>query len=384
MNGRVVLAYAKPTNFCNVGCTHCYLPEAVRADRRRMAPETVDAMGSFLKDMRDRGRYSGVFVLWHGGEPLTLAPEWYEEAGRILDRHLPVRAEGMQSSLIPLRPEHLPLVVARFGGHIGSSVDFSQRMIKGSVEEYHRLWMAKVDMARSAGIGITPGVVPTTREIGREREMVRWFVDRQFDAFNIDRYNAYASHFPDRPTNRQHSVFLTALFEALMDELERTGASPTVGAVQAALTGALFGVGGDRWGGHCQSDFVVVEPDGSLNNCPDKSTLEPAYANLADGFDGFARSKFRRKWIRHQAITHRQDHCTGCENRSWCASGCPITGNGVPDGEDECSGYKSFIDVVRLWAADPARRTLLEGYLAQGRDAGSPYSATPPETACAA
>ena len=30
---RPVTAYVKPSDYCNVGCEHCYLPLAVRADR---------------------------------------------------------------------------------------------------------------------------------------------------------------------------------------------------------------------------------------------------------------------------------------------------------------------------------------------------------------
>jgi MoaA/NifB/PqqE/SkfB family radical SAM enzyme len=174
----MITAYIKPTNRCNVGCTHCYLPESVRADKRRMSEDTLVTTAQFIARMQERGRHSGAHVLWHGGEPLVLPADWYYRAGEILDRELPGHTESMQTSLIPLRQEHVELLATRLGGFVGSSVDFSQRQIKGSVEEYHRLWMKKVDMARKADIEIIAGVVPTTREIGREAEMVKWFVDR--------------------------------------------------------------------------------------------------------------------------------------------------------------------------------------------------------------
>lgn len=363
----MITAYVKPTNRCNVGCTHCYLPEAVRADRTRMSDETLASTGRFLAEMLSHGRHAGVHVLWHGGEPLVLPAEWYYKAQEILDGFVPHRTESMQTSLIPLREEHVALLRDRLGGFVGSSVDFSQRMIQGSVERYHALWMKKVDMARAGGVEVIPGVVPTIREMGREADIVQWFVDRDFPAFNIDRYNAYGSSFPDRPSNLQHSSILEGFFDALMDLMERTGSAPVVGAIRASITGVLFGIGGDRWGGSCTSDFVVVEPDGSLNNCPDKASFEEPFGKVSEGYAAYAASRFRRKWIRHQALTHKMDYCSGCENLHFCKSGCPITPNGPAEGEDGCSGYRPYLSHVRARLSSPAARDVAIAYLEQSR-----------------
>jgi len=363
----MITAYVKPTNFCNVGCSHCYLPEAARASRFRMPIATLAAAARLLAEMRAKTRRAHVHVLWHGGEPLTVPVSWYAEAGAVLDEILPGHSQSVQTSLIPLRDEHIPLVLGRFGGHVGSSVDFSQRRIGGSVEAYHDLWMAKVEAARRHGVLVTPGVVPTVGDLGREGRIVDWFMERGFAHFNVDRYNAYAAAFPDRPSNRQHALFLIGLFDAMMERLRTRGWAPLCGAVQGAITGVLFQRGGDRWGGSCMSDFVVVEPDGALNNCADKSTVEEPFANAADGYDAFARSKFRRKWIRHQNVAHKMEHCQACPFQAWCRSGCPITPNGAPEGEDECSGYRTFLAHVAKAASDAAGRGLALSYLDQAR-----------------
>lgn len=361
----MITAYVKPTNSCNVGCTHCYLPESVRADKRRMTDEVLLKTAEFVLDMQTRARHKGAHILWHGGEPLTIEADWYFRAGEVLDRVLPDHTESMQTSLIPLRPEHVSLLSDRYGGQVGSSVDFSQRQFHGSVEEYHRLWMKKVEMARAGGVMVVAGVVPTRRELGREAEIVKWFVDRDFPAFNIDRYNAYNTYFADRPSNLQHSYFLMGLFDALMAEMERTGSAPMVGAISASITGVLFGQGGDRWGGTCQNDFIVVEPDGSLNTCPDKSSFEESFGNVGEGFTEFAKNKFRRKWIKHQTWTHKENHCFSCENQPFCLSGCPITPNGAAYGEDECSGYRSYLAHVRRFVENADGRAKALAYLSQ-------------------
>lgn len=39
----MLTVYLKPTNYCNVGCDFCYLPEDVRANKARMSADTLDA-----------------------------------------------------------------------------------------------------------------------------------------------------------------------------------------------------------------------------------------------------------------------------------------------------------------------------------------------------
>jgi radical SAM protein with 4Fe4S-binding SPASM domain len=361
----MITAYVKPTNYCNVGCTHCYLPEEVRANKHRMSRETLEQLCALLLEMQaGRRGASGIHILWHGGEPMTIPVEWFWEACELFDARLPGHSRSMQTSLIPYKPAFAPLIKQRFASEIGSSIDFSQRKIKGEVANYHKLWMEKVEACREEGILVIPGVVPTRAECGREAEIVAWFTERGFPLFNIDRYNAYAAHFPDRPTNREHAQFLIALHDALLAELERTGRAPLVGAIRAGIDGVLFGRHGDRWGTTCQHDFVVVEPDGGLNTCPDKSTVEPPHSHVKDGFKAFAASGFRRKWLKIQAVSHKMPHCETCENNHFCKSGCPITPNGPPEGEEECSGYKTYLSHIRRQEKD-GRGALLRAYIAQ-------------------
>lgn len=355
----MIVAYVKPTNYCNVGCTHCYLPEAVRADRFRMSHETLADAARLLAGMQQAQRQGAALVLWHGGEPLTVPVDWYWRAAELLDELLPGHLQAIQTSLIPWRDEYRDWIIQRCGREIGSSIDFSQRQIKGSVENYHRLWMQKVEQVRADGIMVIPGVVPTRRELGREAALIDWFVERDFDLVNLDRYNAYRAYFDDRPSNLEHAYFLIGLFDAVMDAMEKRGAAPVIGAIKAGIMGVLYDTPGDRWGTTCQSDFVVVEPDGSLNNCPDKSTVDDSFGKAAEGYDGFARNAFRRKWLRIQSYGHKRPHCQGCENSSWCHSGCPITPNGMPDGEVECSGYKTFLSHVRQFIAERGEAPLL-------------------------
>lgn len=372
----MIAAYVKPTNRCNVGCSHCYLPESVRMTSERMDQATLRSTAEFLAEMQAAQRMDSTLIIWHGGEPLVMPPDWYFRAGEILDEVLPGHSETMQTSLMPFRKEYIDLVKQRFGSFLGSSIDFSQRRLGGSVDAYHDLFMTKVELARNNGITIAPGVVPSVVDLGHESDIVTWFVDRGFGSFNIDRYNAYEAHFPDRPNNAQHSAFLIGLLDALLDRMDDHGTAPVVGTINAGIAGVLHGIPGDRWGGSCMTDFVVVEPNGSLNNCPDKATIEQSLGRAEEGYKAFSAGKFRRKWIRHQAIGHQNDYCGGCEFFHFCKTGCPITPNDPASEGGECSGYKSFLSHVRDIASSESGDARLRAYLGQRRlrdDAFSVY-----------
>lgn len=347
----MITVYLKPTNFCNVGCTHCYLPEIVRANKDKMSNETLHKVMQFLKEMKEKGKHEQIFFLWHGGEPLILSPDYFWKAGEIIDQYFKPEEiiEAVQTSLIPFKKEFVDLVHTRWRSEIGSSMDFDSRILKGSNAEYQKLWMSKVELARKNNLFVIPGITPNKKDCYNAEQIFNWFVERDFFYIGIDRYSNFNGDLPEFSTNREHSKFLIDLFDLSFKYYQKFGFTPYIKTIAAAINGIIFDIPGDRWGGTCQSDFVVINPDGKLNNCPDKDSFEKSYGNLFNGFQSFQSSPMRKSWIRIQQVGHRIDECYNCENSNWCKSGCPITGNAcqVNEEKDECSGFKSFITHVR-------------------------------------
>ena len=347
----MLTVYLKPTNFCNVGCSHCYLPEEVRADKSKMDDNTLHKVMGFLKEMKKSGNHEQIFLIWHGGEPLILSPEYFWNAGRIIDQYFSSDEliEAVQTSLIPFKEEFIELVHTRWRGEIGSSMDFNARRIKNSTESYQKLWMSKVNLARENGIFVIPGITPNKQDCYNAKEIFNWFVERDFFYISLDRYSNFNGDLPEFSSNREHSQFVIDLFDLSIEYYKKNGKTPYIRTISAAISGIIYDIPGDRWGGSCQSDFIVINPDGKLNNCPDKDSFEDSYGNLFNGFESFQSSPLRKKWIRLQQVGHRIDECFECENANWCKSGCPITGNAceVNGEKDECSGFKSFINHVR-------------------------------------
>lgn len=335
-SGNPVVAYLKPSDYCNVGCDHCYLPLAVRANKSRMPFDLLDRAIDTVREMVDRQRAPGALIIWHGGEPLALPEDYFQQACERVREKMPDAIQSVQTSLVPYRESWAPLIREFMGSHIGSSIDFSQRKIRGDVSRYHEMWLEKVNLARSHGFSITPGVVPSRGELERGEEITLWMQKHGFFEWNIDRYNSFGWEDEMRPINVEHSKFLTEVFDTVMS-LAADGIFMKVNTVQAALGGILLDMPGDRWGGSCSRDFIVINPDGSTSACPDKISFED-FGNIKDGYDAFAKSEARKEWIREHMTGHRNEHCRTCKFNSFCRSGCPLTPN-APESEGECSGY---------------------------------------------
>jgi len=338
--------YIKPSDYCNVGCQHCYLPAAVRADKSRMSDSTFEASLSAIAEMERRQNAIGTLIVWHGGEPLSLPVAYLTHLADTAHTRLPGVVQALQTSLIPYSSRWRDLISSRFGAEIGSSVDFTQRALRGSVKGYLDFWMQKVAAARADGFHVIPGMVPSNGEMGRGAELVDWLYERGFTQWNIDRYNQFSGFDPNRPLNRQHSAFLSEVFDAVM-AYARRGIYIRINTVRAALGGVLFNSPGERWGGTCSHDFLVINPDGRTNACPDKISHE-GFSNIQDGYGAYQASPARKAWIREHLMGHRNAHCATCPFQTFCRSGCPLTPN-APDVEGECSGYHRHLTHVRAF-----------------------------------
>lgn len=70
------LVILQPTNFCNIDCKYCYLPD--RKTYNLMQPQTIDRVAQAIFDspyVSERFR-----IVWHAGEPLTAPISFYEDA----------------------------------------------------------------------------------------------------------------------------------------------------------------------------------------------------------------------------------------------------------------------------------------------------------------
>lgn len=339
----MITAYLKLSNFCNMGCSHCYLPETVRSDTTLM-DDSVFAKA--LEDIYSLVQLNGsnaVDVVWHGGEPLQF------DKGVVVKRVVQANnfffsrgvscSHSIQTSLINFDSEWGHIINRYFSSVVGVSVDPSSRSISGSSERYQTVLEKRIRHAQSMGITVIANICPTVSDIGNEGALLDWFERNNIAAFGIDRYNDFANTGDSaRPSNLQHSMFLSNLLDASLFRIKNGLRVSSCGTLRAGIDGVLSGSSGDRWGTTCLEDFIVIDKDGKTNTCPDKISYEETYSK--DGL--FSESKTRMSVVVDFKMNHPKDHCYACEYFTWCGSGCPITINQWST-EGDCSGYKSFL-----------------------------------------
>jgi uncharacterized protein len=156
VSGRLELLLLQPTPFCNIACDYCYLPH--RAARGRMSLVT-------LRDALRLVRRLGILgerleVVWHGGEPLTVPIEHYEQAIRLIRAELPAGLEvaiGLQTNGM-LLDERWCGLIRRERLQVGLSLDGpawlhdARRRTRGGAGTHAKV-MAGVRLLQEHGIG---------------------------------------------------------------------------------------------------------------------------------------------------------------------------------------------------------------------------------------
>lgn len=336
-----------------------------------MSYDTLQRSLDFVGELKNTENFQRIIITWHGGEPLSLPPEWYSRAHEYIDQYFKQGIDyiaGIQTSMVPYSEHWNELIKQRFASCLGTSIDFSQRRFRGSSSRYINTFLQRVNLARKFGIECRPNIVPTTNEMARPKDFLKWFANNRFRLIFIEPYLIFGgARTVDQPSNLQYAQFLIQLFDLTMSKAASEGlaAIPLISPLVSAINVAVNHVPSGRWGTTCQRDFIVIEPNGNTNTCPDRTAKEPAFSNIHNGLSEFRTSSQRRTWIFTASHAHKAPHCLNCEFATACQSGCPITPNPKTLGaSNECSGYKSLLLHIQEYAQHGAdNRRLLMNYV---------------------
>lgn len=73
----------QPTEFCNINCQYCYLPN--RSSRNRMTDNTLENIFKAIFD--SQCLQQDFSIVWHAGEPLTMPVSFYRSAFETADKY---------------------------------------------------------------------------------------------------------------------------------------------------------------------------------------------------------------------------------------------------------------------------------------------------------
>ena len=75
---KVSMLRMQPTPRCNLNCSYCYIPSAVRRRSELMSPEVLET--TLLRLVEEDLLEDRLAISWHGAEPLAAGLAWYRDA----------------------------------------------------------------------------------------------------------------------------------------------------------------------------------------------------------------------------------------------------------------------------------------------------------------
>ena len=154
----MIEVYMKLSNYCSLGCTHCYIPINERADSSIMNDDVFKTSLLEIQKMCKSNNTNNVSMLWHGGEPMQLPKS--ELTKKIIAANLFFMSRGiecrhsMQTSLINFDNEWANIIHQFFSSAIGVSVDPSSRNLNDSYQKYNQVLTKRIKFAQDRDIKI--------------------------------------------------------------------------------------------------------------------------------------------------------------------------------------------------------------------------------------
>ena len=331
--GPVRLLVLQATPFCNLDCAYCYLPH--RDDRQRMSGDVLDAIGRNI--VASPFADEPLSVVWHGGEPMTLSPDWYKEAFERIDHASGGRrvAHAFQTNAIGMNDRWIRLLRER-DVRIGVSIDGP----KGLHDAYrrtrggrgsHALSMRGAARLSEAGLPFHLITVLTAASLAQPDALFDFYIAHGFRdvCFNVEEQEGAHpfSSLEGAGTEDAYRLFLDRFFARIAAE----DVPFACRELDAARALALTPPGARRANSQTHPlEILTVAADGAMSTYSPEliGTAAPQYADFRFGnvCDGGPEGI-----LDHPAFRRlRADIDAGVEA---CAASCPwfdVCGGGAP------------------------------------------------------
>ena len=360
--GTVIL---KPTKFCNADCLYCSAPPEVNG-----APKwTIDE----FKEMFDRLHpylAPHAVLLWHGGEPMLMGPDFYWKAWEHVQAVRPGVRFSMQSNILSYDGRRWKdLLSGPFAGSVSTSFDPDEqfREYRGSTARYTSIFRKR--LAAMLGDGFRPKIIGTYTEetIGLAYSMYDWSAslgDKAFDIRVNYRYPAGRDQGQGEMLSpRTYGRFLADMYERWIAEVPGFVVTPLDEMFKKAI-----GLEAMRcpWTRQCGGHFLGIEPNFDVYNCSEFADLgseEYSFGNIrVMTVPQLLASRAARAAVRRRVdVPH---DCQSCRHFAECEGGCMrdavLYGHGLGGKFHYCGSWMTVFDrikdSIRTGEADAAIR----------------------------
>ncbi len=310
----------KPTKLCNADCNYCCAPPD-GAPRWSM-DDFQKIFAKLAPHLADQA-----VLLWHGGEPMVLGPDFYRKAYALVRSHKPGIRFSLQTNLLLYdRRRWRDVMLNVFDNSVSTSYDpDGGRTLKGNAQAYTSRFFTKLEQALADGI--RPTVIGTfgSENASTAEKLYDMSLGYGDDAFTIRLNYRY-------PVGRargqgaliapeEYGAMLVRLYDRWISEMPTF----TVIPLSQMLTKVL-GIKGGRcpWTKSCGGRFLAIEPNGDTYQCGEFSDLgDPDYrfGNIWQDDVGTMLGSRPAVMIQRRRVAVPTS-CTTCRHFGECEGGC--------------------------------------------------------------
>ena len=348
----VSVVIVKPTKSCNAGCTYCSAPPEVNGSGKW----TLDLWKQYFDKIQPGLMERGV-VIWHGGEPMLMGPDFFRAAHEYAWSKMPNLRFSMQTNLLLYSKQRWKeLFEVDMRGSVSTSFDPDQRHreYKGSTELYTRLFMSRLEMA--VDDGFRPVVIGTYTEdtIHTAFEMYDWSLARGDRGVSLRfnyRYPAgRVAEEGETLTPETYGKTLIALYDRWIVDMPSFGIVPLDQMFMKTI-----GMESSRcpWMNDCAGRFLEIEPNGDVYNCSEFADLDDPefrFGNLDEHDLAHLMSSPAAVMLRRRRYDLPAD-CKVCPHFRECEGGCMrdsvLYGRGLGGKFYYCRSWKMVFNRIK-------------------------------------
>lgn len=359
----------KPTEACNARCVYCDVVHKDNHTSKRMPLDTLEKFFSRIDEFLRERPNETMDVIWHGGEPLLLGPDYFAKALFFQEKHCAETSGRIRHSIqsnLTLLTQELAAILKKLGiDSIGTSYDPIEN-VRGlgkrrDSRAYNRKFMEGIRLLEEEGINWGIIYVVTKLSLAKPVEIFQFLSNLSpKGAFMFNPVLVYTREYEHIAVSaEEYADFLGAILPhwwRRRDELSNI--EPFT-----SLVTNLRGEGTSLMcsdSGACAYQHINVVADGSLSHCG--RSADWGLLNYGSIFDRtFAQALAdpqRDEFVRRNEVLPATE-CKGCRFWTICHGGCPL---------DAWSSAGSFLHKSE-WCY--AKRGFIEKYLEPILSSGS-------------
>ncbi|MBM4275126.1 MAG: radical SAM protein [Deltaproteobacteria bacterium] len=334
----------KPTEACNARCIYCDVVQKKPRAPVTMPLETLELFFSRINEFLREKPGEEMEVIWHGGEPLLLGPDYFYQAFHFQEKHCAQTGSRIRHSIqsnLTLFSREFTDVMKKLGiTSFGTSYDPIENLRglgrKRDSQAYNRRFMEGIRLVEEEGFGWGIIYVVTKLSLAKPLEIFRFLSNfSPSGAFMFNPVLLYGRELEHlKVTPEEYADFLGAIFPVWWRHRnEFPQVEPFSSLVGNLLEDSRSLMCCDS--GACAHHHINLLADGSMSQCgrsADWGLLD--YGSIFDKSFSEVLADPQRDVLLERNTILPETKCKGCRFWDICHGGCPL---------DAWSASRSFL-----------------------------------------